>query len=72
MYLLSSRTLLFAATDTTSYALTHTLHVLCQHPDAQQRLRTEVLEAMNGNDLSYDDLHNLPYLDAVCRETLRL
>ncbi len=60
--------------DTTSNALSRILHLLSQNPDAQQRLRAELLEATNGGttDLGYDDLTKLPYLDAVCRETLRV
>ena len=58
--------------DTTSNALAMTLHLLAQHPDVQDNLRNEVLEASNGEDLDYDTLVGLPYLDAVCRETLRL
>ncbi|KAI0657086.1 cytochrome P450 [Cubamyces menziesii] len=63
---------IFAAMDTTSNALAMTLHLLAQHPDVQDNLRNEVLEASNGEDLDYDTLVGLPYLDAVCRETLRL
>ncbi|KAH9885122.1 cytochrome P450 [Cubamyces lactineus] len=63
---------IFAAMDTTSNALAMTLHLLAQHPDVQDKLRKEVLEASNGEDLNYDTLVGLPYLDAVCRETLRL
>ncbi|KAI0754298.1 cytochrome P450 [Daedaleopsis nitida] len=65
-------TLIFAAMDTTSNALSLTLSLLAQHPDAQEKLRNEIIEASNGDDLGYDDLVALPYLDAVCRETLRL
>ncbi|KAH9930181.1 cytochrome P450 [Amylocystis lapponica] len=65
-------TLLFAATDTTSNALSRILDVLVQHPDAQEQLRKEILDASQGRELSYDELMQLPYLDAVCRETLRL
>ncbi|KAH9930173.1 cytochrome P450 [Amylocystis lapponica] len=65
-------TLLFAATDTTSNALSRILDVLVQHPDAQEQLRKEILDASQGSELSYDELMQLPYLDAVCRETLRL
>ncbi|KAF9238636.1 cytochrome P450 [Melanogaster broomeanus] len=66
-------TLVFAAMDTTSGALSRILLTLAQHPEAQDRLREEFkqVKAEKG-DLSYDDLVNLPYLDAVCRETLRL
>ena len=47
--------------------------MLCKHPEAQERLREEILAHSNpGEDLDYDTLSTLPYLDAVCRETLRL
>lgn len=59
--------------DTTSNALSITLYLLAKHPDVQEKLRQEILNAQNGgNDIDYDDLTRLPYLDAICRETLRL
>lgn len=48
------------------------LSLIAKHPDVQEKLRKEILEASNGEDLEYDTLVSLPYLDAVCRETLRL
>ncbi|KAG6861365.1 hypothetical protein C0995_001098 [Termitomyces sp. Mi166 len=68
------RSFAFAATDTTSNALSRTLHLLALHPEVQEHLRTEVIEArrINNGDIPYDDLVSLPYMDAVCRETLRL
>uniref|UniRef100_A0A0W0FSC4 Cytochrome p450 n=1 Tax=Moniliophthora roreri TaxID=221103 RepID=A0A0W0FSC4_MONRR len=69
------RTLTFAAMDTTSSALSRTFDLLARHPDVQERLRAEILKAQEDNgkeDLSYDDLVNLPYLEAVCKESLRL
>ncbi|KAI1798436.1 cytochrome P450 [Ganoderma leucocontextum] len=66
-------TLVFAATDTTSSAVSRMLHLLAQHKDVQERLREEIVEARREHgDLSFDDLFELPYLEAVCRETLRL
>ncbi|KAJ3820397.1 cytochrome P450 [Lentinula raphanica] len=68
-------TLLFAATDTTSSALSRLLFLLAKHPEVQEKLRREVIEARrnnNGEDLSYNEINSLPYLDAVCRESLRL
>ncbi|EIW61094.1 cytochrome P450 [Trametes versicolor FP-101664 SS1] len=65
-------TFIFAAMDTTSNALSITLSLLAEHPDVQEKLRKEIIEASNGEDLGYDTLVSLPYLDAVCRETLRL
>ncbi|OSD05201.1 cytochrome P450 [Trametes coccinea BRFM310] len=68
-------TLTFAAMDTTSNALSFTLWRLAQNPGVQAKLRQEILEAKEacgGGDIGYDDLVSLPYLDAVCRETLRI
>lgn len=67
-------TLIFAAQDTTSTALSRILHVLAENPNAQTRLREEVTEAriLAKSDVAYDELHALPFLDAVVRETLRL
>jgi len=66
-------TLTFAAMDTTSGALSRILYLLSTHPDVQEKLRQEIIEAREQHgDLAYDELVALPYLDAVCRETLRL
>ncbi|KAI0056911.1 cytochrome P450 [Artomyces pyxidatus] len=67
-------TFLAAGTDTTSTALSRVLYLLAQHQSAQERLREEIMDAVAiaGDELAYDDLVALPYLDAVCRETLRL
>ncbi|KAG8713860.1 cytochrome P450-dit2 [Ceratobasidium sp. 423] len=66
--------LFLAAHDSTSAALARTIHVLAEHPDVQSKLRDEVCEAyeMFGEELDYDQLNSLLYLDAVCRESLRL
>ncbi|KAJ1307117.1 hypothetical protein OPQ81_001235 [Rhizoctonia solani] len=64
----------FAGSDTTSSALARTIHLLALHPDVQDTLRAEVSEAFKlyGSDLDYGQLNSLTYLDAVCREMLRL
>lgn len=65
--------LLIAAMDTTSNALARILQMLSQHLDVQEKLRQEIIAARDGKEyLDYDELMNLPYLEAVCRETLRL
>ncbi len=66
------RTFTVAAVDTTSSALSLILHLLSQHPDVQEKVREEILAAGDGKDIAYDELVSLPYLDAVCRETLRV
>jgi cytochrome P450 len=68
-------TFVFAAQDTTSGALCAVLQELATHPDAQERLRREVTQARSRflhGEVPYDELNELPFLDAVCRETLRL
>ncbi|KAI0056554.1 cytochrome P450 [Artomyces pyxidatus] len=68
-------TLILAATDTTSAALSRIMQLLSQRPDVQEKLRKELnLAGMRSgqSDLDYDVLVSLPYLDAICRETLRL
>lgn len=78
-------TFLFAGSDTTSLALTWTFLLLAQHPEVQTRLRKELL-AVTGDiplgstdNLTEEDLvslhtviADLPYLNNVCRESLRL
>ncbi|PIL33317.1 cytochrome P450 [Ganoderma sinense ZZ0214-1] len=65
-------TFILAGMDTTSNATARLLHLLSLHPDIQKKLRDEILEAQAGEEVSYDRLNELPYLDSVCRETLRL
>lgn len=70
---LDDSTLTFAATDTTSSALSRMFHLLATHPEIQEKLREELITATEkGEDLDYSSLDELPYLDAVCKETLRL
>ncbi|KAF8608828.1 cytochrome-450 hydroxylase [Ceratobasidium sp. AG-I] len=70
-------TMLFAGSDTTSLALAWTLHLLALHPDIQTSLRQELValheSAANPSDPSvFSVLDELPHLDNVIRESLRL
>ena len=58
--------------DTTSNALARILQLLAQHGGVQEKLRAELFDMSETEDVGYDQLTSLPYLDAVCRETLRL
>lgn len=59
--------------DTTSTMLARIIHLLSTHPDVQTKLREEVVDARSRHgDLEHDELVALPYMDAICRETLRL
>ena len=69
---ITSRTLLFGATDTSGGTTARILQSLAEHPDIQDRLRQEVSQSGSGDELSYDELMELPLLDAVVRETMRL
>ena len=54
--------MLFAGTDTTSTALSRILWLLARNPEAQDRLRQEILDAQKGTkELDYDALVGLPY-----------
>ncbi|CAL1702598.1 unnamed protein product [Somion occarium] len=66
-------TFVFAAMETTSGALAHLLHLLSEHQDIQDKLRQEITTARDGRDnIPYDELVSLPYMEAVCRESLRV
>ena len=65
--------LTFAGMDTTANSLSRILHLLSENPQVQDKLRQEILAARREHgELSYDVLTSLPYLDAVCRESLRV
>ena len=68
------RTFIVAGVDTTSNALARVLHLLSETQGVQDQLRKELLEAQEQYDgaIPYDELSQLPLLDAICRETLRL
>ncbi|KAF9022379.1 cytochrome P450 [Hymenopellis radicata] len=63
-------TFLMVGHETTACTTNFALYELAGHPDVQSKLRQEIHEL--GSDLNYDGISNLPYLDAVTRESLRL
>ncbi|KAF9461315.1 cytochrome-450 hydroxylase [Collybia nuda] len=77
-------TFMFAGSDTSSLSLTWTLLLLAQNPEMQSRLRNELLaiapasseslSALTEDEIQslYGIISNLPYLDNVTRESLRL
>lgn len=63
-------TLLFAGQETTALALAWAFHRIHRAPEVLERLRAEL--APLGETPSPEELARLPYLEAVCHETLRL
>ncbi|KAH7225204.1 cytochrome P450 [Fusarium oxysporum] len=61
---------LFAVSEATSITLTYLSWMLIKRPDVDHRLRLELSSL--GKSYSSTDFANLPYLDAVIRETLRV
>ncbi|KAI0696775.1 cytochrome P450 [Cerioporus squamosus] len=48
------------------------LQLLAKHPDVQEKLREEVIAAAETESTDGAKLMDMPYMDAVCRETLRV
>jgi cytochrome P450 len=67
-------TLFLAGHETSASALGMACYLLAQFPEAQERLRLEVQDALAGQErpLEFDDLRRLPYGTALFNETLRL
>lgn len=68
---------MLAGAETSSTVLCRILHLLALHPAVQDRLRQEIVQALapasEGTSVpDYETLMALPFLDAVCKETLRL
>ncbi|KAJ7032290.1 cytochrome P450 [Mycena alexandri] len=65
--------LLLAGYETSSASLTWTLMELAWHPEIQEKLRKELSQGGDCDDATWDQLtYELPYLDAVVLEALRV
>lgn len=63
---------LIAGRDTTAQALSWTLFCLSTHSEVEEKAREEVLRVCGVHGPSYEDLNQLPYIQAVLNEALRL
>ncbi|MBE9043106.1 cytochrome P450 [Pleurocapsales cyanobacterium LEGE 10410] len=63
-------TLMLAGHETTATAIAWSLYWVHRHPEIKAKLQTEI--ASLGVDPNPMDVAKLPYLDAVCKETLRI
>ena len=64
--------LIFAGYETTEKALTWSLYLLSQNPDAENRLQQEVEAVLSQRVPAFEDLPHLPYTYRVVQEALRL
>ncbi|HSV37216.1 MAG TPA: cytochrome P450 [Nocardioidaceae bacterium] len=63
--------LIMAAHDTSTGTMAQMVYHLAKHPEWQDRCRKES-EALGKDTIGYDDLNELPALDLVMKESLRL
>lgn len=69
----NSLVFLLAGYETTSTALAFSTLMLANFPEEQEKIRKEINELIEeGNQLDYDSVHKLQYLDQVFKEILRL
>jgi cytochrome P450 len=65
-------TLIFAGHETTAHALTWTWYLLAKNPDKVAKMREELARVLQGRNAEVKDLPELPYLEMVVKESLRL
>ncbi|KAG5339509.1 CP6K1 protein, partial [Acromyrmex charruanus] len=73
--LLAQAAIFFIASyETSSTTTIFTLYELARHPEVQNRLRKEILNALDETDgkITYNMVISLPYLDMVVSEILRM
>ncbi|ESP88673.1 cytochrome P450 [Candidatus Halobonum tyrrellensis] len=66
------KTLLLAGHETTALSLTFTLHLLARRPTVEARVVDELDETLGGDDPSLASVDDLPYLERVVKESMRL
>lgn len=67
-------TVLIAGNETSALTLSYTILLLAMHPQIQEKLFTELRSVYDSQDedTSYERLQQLPYLDRVLKEGMRL
>lgn len=62
-----------AGTDTTEHATMMMIYFIHKHPEVKEQLIKELQEnKVNPDELTYESIKNLTYLEAICIETLRM
>jgi len=68
-------TFMFEGHDTTTSAISFCLYLLSRNPNVQEKLYIEIKNHFGLNldrSITYADLNNLPYLNNVIKEALRI
>lgn len=65
-------TIFFAGHETTAATLTWAFYLLSEHPEVEERMRTEINGVLNGRIPTFADLPSLVYTQQVINEVLRL
>ncbi|XP_055605412.1 cytochrome P450 4C1-like [Uranotaenia lowii] len=67
-------TMVFAGNDTTAATMCSLLLMLAMHPDVQERVYQEIVQACPDKDkeVTMGEISHLPYTEMVCKETMRL
>ena len=65
-------TLFFAGHETTAHAMTWAWYLLARHPTVTARLHADIDAVTEGKPLTIADLKELPYLDQVIKEAMRI
>lgn len=61
-----------AGYETVATALSWTLHLICQHPEVEQKLRAELEAVLGGRTPGFAELGQLTYTKMVFQESMRL
>ena len=62
-----------AAYDTTALTISNSILMLAMHPEKDEKMEKELFQHYTPGDVINQDLFkNLPYLDAIVKEVLRL
>ncbi|XP_022730657.1 cytochrome P450 CYP73A100-like [Durio zibethinus] len=61
-----------AAIETTLWSMEWSIAELVNHPIVQHKIRQEISQVLKGEPVTESNLHELPYLQATVKETLRL
>lgn len=67
-----AQNLSIAGTDTTSVTLTYLVWAVVSHPSVKAKLLEEIRQKIHSDTFGTADTEELPYLQAVIQETLRL